>query len=73
MRGEWLIKHMVSAGQIPPHVTIPLDLVAKVFRPDIYQQMRLLIEDQGVQFYRRSGWLHQSALIVSPRSLSSLE
>ena len=46
---------MVSAGQIPPHVTIPLDLVAKVFRPDIYQQMRLLIEDQGVQFYRRSG------------------
>ncbi|ABG41044.1 nitrate transporter, putative [Paraglaciecola sp. T6c] len=55
VRGEWLIKHMVSAGQIPPHVTIPLDLVAKVFRPDIYQKMRLLIEDQGVQFYRRSG------------------
>ncbi|WP_166423882.1 CmpA/NrtA family ABC transporter substrate-binding protein [Paraglaciecola sp. 20A4] len=55
VRGEWLIKHMVSAGQIPPDITIPLDLVGRVFRPDIYQKMRLLIADQAEQFYRRSG------------------
>lgn len=55
IRGEWLIKQMSNAGQIPLHMTIPSDLIATIFRPDIYQQMRVLLADQSTQFYRRSG------------------
>ena len=45
---------MVNAGQLK-YVDVPTNLVKEVFRPDIYQQMRLKLEDQAVQFYRRSG------------------
>ncbi len=54
IRGEWLISQMVNAGQLK-YVDVPTNLVKEVFRPDIYQQMRLKLEDQAVQFYRRSG------------------
>ncbi|MFQ3235893.1 MAG: ABC-type nitrate/sulfonate/bicarbonate transport system substrate-binding protein [Paraglaciecola sp.] len=55
IRGQWLIKQMSNAGQIPLDMTISSDLIATIFRPDIYQKMRLLLADQSVQFYRRSG------------------
>ncbi|KXI30684.1 CmpA/NrtA family ABC transporter substrate-binding protein [Paraglaciecola hydrolytica] len=54
VRGEWLISQMTNAGQLVG-VEIPANLVKRVFRPDIYQQMRLALEDQQVQFFRRSG------------------
>jgi NitT/TauT family transport system ATP-binding protein/nitrate/nitrite transport system substrate-binding protein len=54
IRGEWLISQMAKAGQLK-NVDVPADLVREVFRPDIYQQMRLKLEDQAVQFFRRSG------------------
>jgi NitT/TauT family transport system ATP-binding protein/nitrate/nitrite transport system substrate-binding protein len=54
IRGEWLINQMKNAGQLKG-VTVPGDLVREVFRPDIYQQMRLVLEDHAVQFFRRSG------------------
>lgn len=54
IRGEWLISQMSNAGQLD-QVTIPPNFVKHVFRPDIYQQMRLLLEDQQVQFFRMSG------------------
>lgn len=54
VRGEWLMSQMSSAGQLVG-VDIPLNLVKRVFRPDIYQQMRLTLEDQKVQFFRHSG------------------
>ena len=54
IRGEWLISQMANAGQLK-NIDVPTDLVKQVFRPDIYQQMRLKLEDQAVQFYRRSG------------------
>ena len=53
-RGEWLSSHMANAGQLK-NIDVPTNLVKEVFRPDIYQQMRLKLEDQAVQFYRRSG------------------
>jgi ABC-type nitrate/sulfonate/bicarbonate transport system substrate-binding protein len=54
IRGEWLISQMKNAGQLR-NIEVPADLVKKVFRPDIYHQMRLKLEDQAVQFFRRSG------------------
>jgi NitT/TauT family transport system ATP-binding protein/nitrate/nitrite transport system substrate-binding protein len=45
---------MRNAGQLK-NIVVPTDLVREVFRPDIYQQMRLKLEDQKVQFFRRSG------------------
>jgi NitT/TauT family transport system ATP-binding protein/nitrate/nitrite transport system substrate-binding protein len=54
IRGEWLLKQMSNAGQLQD-VQIPVDFITTVFRPDIYQKMRLLLEDQSVQFYRNSG------------------
>ena len=54
IRGEWLISQMRSAGQLK-NINVPAELVRDVFRPDIYQQMRLKLEDQAVQFFRRSG------------------
>lgn len=54
IRGEWLISQMSNAGQLK-HIDVPKDLVKQVFRPDIYQLMRLKLEDQAVQFFRRSG------------------
>jgi hypothetical protein len=54
IRGEWLISQMKNAGQIKD-IDVPADLVRTVFRPDIYHQMRLKLEDQAVQFFRRSG------------------
>lgn len=54
IRGEWLISQMSNAGQLDG-IKIPLNFVKKVFRPDIYQQMRLVLEDQQVQFLRVSG------------------
>jgi NitT/TauT family transport system ATP-binding protein/nitrate/nitrite transport system substrate-binding protein len=54
IRGEWLISQMRSAGQLK-NIDVPADLVRQVFRPDIYQLMRLKLEDQSVQFFRRSG------------------
>jgi NitT/TauT family transport system ATP-binding protein/nitrate/nitrite transport system substrate-binding protein len=54
IRGEWLISQMRNAGQLK-NIVVPTDLVREVFRPDIYQQMRLKLEDQKVQFFRRSG------------------
>jgi NitT/TauT family transport system ATP-binding protein/nitrate/nitrite transport system substrate-binding protein len=54
IRGEWLLKHMSSAGQLA-EVDVPDDLIPEIFRPDVYQKMRLLLEDQSVQFYRKSG------------------
>jgi ABC-type nitrate/sulfonate/bicarbonate transport system substrate-binding protein len=54
IRGEWLISQMKNAGHLKD-IDVPTDLVRKVFRPDIYHQMRLKLEDQAVQFFRRSG------------------
>jgi NitT/TauT family transport system ATP-binding protein/nitrate/nitrite transport system substrate-binding protein len=54
IRGEWLLSQMRIAGQLS-NVDVPANFVKKVFRPDIYQQMRLKLEDQSVQFFRRSG------------------
>ena len=54
IRGEWLISQMRNAGQLQD-IDVPADLVRQVFRPDIYQHMRLKLEDQSVQFFRRSG------------------
>ncbi|MBU3002636.1 CmpA/NrtA family ABC transporter substrate-binding protein [Paraglaciecola arctica] len=54
IRGEWLMSQMRSAGQLKD-IDVPNDIVRQVFRPDIYQQMRLKLEDQAVQFFRRSG------------------
>ncbi|GAC20383.1 CmpA/NrtA family ABC transporter substrate-binding protein [Paraglaciecola arctica] len=54
IRGEWLISQMAKAGQLK-NIDVPADIVREVFRPDIYQQMRLKLEDQAVQFFRRSG------------------
>jgi NitT/TauT family transport system ATP-binding protein/nitrate/nitrite transport system substrate-binding protein len=45
---------MINAGQLK-NIDVPADLVNDVFRPDIYQQMRLKLEDQAVQFFRRAG------------------
>ncbi|WP_289031418.1 CmpA/NrtA family ABC transporter substrate-binding protein [uncultured Paraglaciecola sp.] len=44
IRGEWLLSQMEKAGQLSG-VEVPNDLVKNVFRPDIYQQMRLHLED----------------------------
>ncbi|MEP7706560.1 CmpA/NrtA family ABC transporter substrate-binding protein [Paraglaciecola sp. 25GB23A] len=54
VRGEWLMSQMHNAGQLAG-IDIPPDLVKRVFRPDIYHQMRLTLEDQKVQFFRHSG------------------
>jgi NitT/TauT family transport system ATP-binding protein/nitrate/nitrite transport system substrate-binding protein len=54
IRGEWLISQMRNAGQLK-NIDVPADFVKAVYRPDIYQQMRLKLEDQAVQFFRRSG------------------
>jgi ABC-type nitrate/sulfonate/bicarbonate transport system substrate-binding protein len=54
IRGEWLISHMGNAGQLK-NIDVPNDIIKQVFRPDIYQQMRLTFDDQAVQFFRRSG------------------
>jgi len=54
IRGEWLLSQMSNAGQLK-NIEVPADLVSQAFRPDIYQQMRLKLEDQAVQFFRRSG------------------
>ena len=54
VRGEWLLSQMTKAGQLSG-IAVPANLVKKVFRPDIYQQMRLILEDQQVQFFRISG------------------
>ena len=54
VRGEWLMSQMDNAGQLTG-IEVPENLVKRVFRPDIYQQMRLILEDQQVQFFRRSG------------------
>lgn len=54
IRGEWLLNQMKSAGQLKD-IDVPDNLVKDVFRPDIYHQMRLMLEDHSVQFFRRSG------------------
>jgi two-component system, oxyanion-binding sensor len=54
IRGEWLLSHMSKAGQLLA-VNVPNNLVKRVFRPDIYQQMRLHLEDQQVRYFRHSG------------------
>ena len=46
IRGEWLLSQMANAGQLAG-VNVPHKLVKEVFRPDIYQQMRLKLEDQS--------------------------
>jgi ABC-type nitrate/sulfonate/bicarbonate transport system substrate-binding protein len=53
IRGEWLLKQMDNAGHLQGK-QIPKGFITTVFRPDIYQKMRLLLEDQTVQFYRNS-------------------
>jgi NitT/TauT family transport system ATP-binding protein/nitrate/nitrite transport system substrate-binding protein len=45
---------MGNAGQLK-NIDVPNDIIKQVFRPDIYQQMRLTFDDQAVQFFRRSG------------------
>jgi two-component system, oxyanion-binding sensor len=54
IRGEWLLSQMSKAGQLEA-VNVPQNLVKRVFRPDIYQQMRLHLEDQQVRYFRHSG------------------
>lgn len=54
IRGEWLISQMRNAGQLD-NIVVPADLVKQVFRPDIYQQMRVKLEEQSVQLFRHSG------------------
>lgn len=46
VRGEWLVKQMQRAGQIESE-KLSADFVGKVFRPDIYRQMRSLLEQSG--------------------------
>ncbi|TRY30209.1 CmpA/NrtA family ABC transporter substrate-binding protein [Aliiglaciecola sp. M165] len=49
VRGEWLIKQMHQAGQLNME-DIPDDFIASVFRPDIYQNMRCLLnENAGIK------------------------
>ena len=48
IRGEWLLKQMEIAGQIDMS-RLPKNFVTRVFRPDIYQQARLLADDVGTQ------------------------
>ena len=43
VRGEWLLKQMQGAGQIDA-ASLPADFVSKVFRPDLYRQMRTLLD-----------------------------
>lgn len=43
VRGEWLLNQMEQAGQLSG-VTVQDKFVSTVFRPDIYNRMRLLIE-----------------------------
>jgi two-component system, oxyanion-binding sensor len=53
VRGEWLLKQMQRSGQLE-HVTVPEDFISKVFRPDIYLQMRQLVEQrEKVNFIER--------------------
>ena len=54
IRGEWLISQMRNAGQLK-NIDVSNDLVREVFRLNIYQQMRVKLEDQIVQFLRCSG------------------
>lgn len=42
VRGEWLIKQMQEAGQLI-NCEIPPRFISRVFRPDIYQQMQMLL------------------------------
>jgi len=42
IRGEWLLKQMIQAGQVDPN-SIPSDLIPQVFKPEIYQKMRDLL------------------------------
>ena len=42
VRGEWLLKQMSQAGQLND-VTVSANTASQVFRPDIYQQMRMLM------------------------------
>ncbi len=45
VRGEWLLKQMQLAGQVSAD-DVPPHFVSQVFRPDIYQQVKNLIERQ---------------------------
>lgn len=47
IRGEWLLKQMVQAGQLDTD-KLPDDLVARVFKPDIYQQMKEVIAQASI-------------------------
>ncbi|WP_158970195.1 CmpA/NrtA family ABC transporter substrate-binding protein [Paraglaciecola sp. L3A3] len=42
VRGEWLLSKMLNAGQLH-NIEVPDDIVKTVFRPDIYEQMRVLL------------------------------
>lgn len=44
VRGEWLLKQMRQAGQMP-NIEVGDDFVSTVFRPDIYNRMKKLFED----------------------------
>ena len=45
IRGEWLLKQMAQFGQLEG-VFIPVNLVSKVFRPDIYRLMEALLDSK---------------------------
>lgn len=44
IRAQWLLKHMDKAGQLDA-LEIPPGFVSRVFRPDIYQKMRPLLDE----------------------------
>ncbi|WJG11114.1 CmpA/NrtA family ABC transporter substrate-binding protein [Aliiglaciecola sp. LCG003] len=47
VRGEWLLKQMHNAGQIDIS-TIQPSFVSKVYRPDIYQQMKKVLDQHAL-------------------------
>lgn len=58
VRGEWLIKQMIQAGQIKPD-NVSDTFIRDVFRPDIYQKMRKLLRVNDVQL-RGTGLVHNA-------------
>lgn len=48
VRGEWLVKQMQMAGQLDNY-DIPVRFISRVFRPDIYQQMQMLLANSNQQ------------------------
>lgn len=55
VRGEWLIRQMHQAGQLSKNA-LPVNFIATVFRPDIYQQMRSVLRLHGVSRSINAPW-----------------